>query len=65
MFLVSGLAAFVDPETSSALNEALSNWGTFGGALCFALGGVIQLFDSPPRLSRQFRLSPNHPDRMM
>lgn len=47
MFLVSGLAAFVDPETSSAVNEALSNWGTFGGALCFALGGVIQLFDSP------------------
>ena len=38
MFLVSGVAAFVDPETSSAVNEALSNWGTFGGALCFALG---------------------------
>ena len=57
MFLVSGLAAFVDPETSSAVNEALSNWGTFGGALCFALGGVVQLFDSPrsldPLLRRQ------------
>lgn len=51
MFLVSGLAAFVDPETSSAVNEALSNWGTFGGALCFALGGVIQLFDSPTAAS--------------
>jgi hypothetical protein len=51
MFLVSGLAAFVDPETSSAVNEALSNWGTFGGALCFALGGVVQLFDSPPAAS--------------
>ena len=66
MFLVSGLAAFVDPETSSAVNEALSNWGTFGGALCFALGGVIQLFDSPPvSLGRRSWLSPNHPDRMM
>ncbi len=49
MFLVSALAAFVDPETSSAVNEALANWGTFGGALCFAFGGALQLFDSPPR----------------
>ena len=42
LFLVSGIAAFVNPETSSVVNEALSNWGTFGGALCFAIGGVLQ-----------------------
>jgi hypothetical protein len=47
LFLISGLAAFVDPETSSVLNESLANWGTFGGALCFALGGVVQLFERP------------------
>ena len=45
------LAAFIDPETSSAVNEALANWGTFGGALCFAVGGVLQLFDSRPASS--------------
>jgi hypothetical protein len=43
MFLVAGVAAFVDPETSSAVNEALANWGTFGGAACFAFGGAIQV----------------------
>ena len=42
LFLVSALAAFVNPETSSPVNEALANWGTFTGALCFAIGGVIQ-----------------------
>jgi hypothetical protein len=47
MFLVAALAAFVDPETSSAVNEALANWGTFGGAVCFAVGGVVQLFEPP------------------
>ncbi len=44
LFLVSALAAFVNPETSSAVNEAVANWGTFGGALCFAIGGVLQGF---------------------
>ena len=42
LFLVSALAAFVNPETSSLVNEAVANWGTFAGALCFAVGGVIQ-----------------------
>ena len=27
LFLVSALAAFVNPETSSAVNEAVANWG--------------------------------------
>ena len=42
LFLISALAAFVNPETSSAVNEAVANWGTFAGALCFAIGGVLQ-----------------------
>src|SRR5438034_815314 len=29
LFLVSALAAFVNPETSSAVNEQLANWGHF------------------------------------
>jgi hypothetical protein len=47
LFLVSALAAFVSPETDSEVNAALANWGTFGGALCFAIGGVLQGFDPP------------------
>jgi hypothetical protein len=47
LFLVSALAAFVNPETSSAVNEAVANWGTLAGALCFAAGGVIQAFERP------------------
>ena len=43
-FLVSGLAAYINPETSNPVNEAVANWGTFAGAICFALGGVVQGF---------------------
>jgi hypothetical protein len=42
LFLVSALAAFVNPQTSNVVNEAVANWGTFAGALCFAIGGVVQ-----------------------
>jgi hypothetical protein len=47
VFFLAGLAAFVRPATSSDLNAGLVNWGTFAGAVCFALGGVIQVFDNP------------------
>ena len=43
----TGLAAFTRPATSSAINIGLVNWGTFAGALCFAVGGAIQAFDTP------------------
>ena len=42
LFLISALAAFTNPQTSNVVNEAVANWGTFAGALCFAIGGVLQ-----------------------
>ena len=47
LFFLAGLAAFVRPATSQTLDIALVNWGTFAGAVCFAIGGVIQAFDKP------------------
>ncbi|MEU6137572.1 hypothetical protein [Nocardioides sp. NPDC047086] len=47
LFFLAGLAAFVRPATSSAVDTELVNWGTFAGAVCFAIGGGIQAFDTP------------------
>src|SRR4029450_6369165 len=47
LFLVSALAAFVNPETSSVVNEAVANWGTPAGRLRLAGGGVLRLFEQP------------------
>jgi hypothetical protein len=47
LFLVSALAAFVRPETSNEVNAWIANVGTFLGALCFAIGGVLQAFEQP------------------
>ena len=47
LFFLAGVAAFTRPATSTALDVGLVNWGTFAGAVCFAVGGVIQAFDSP------------------
>ena len=47
LFFLAGLAAFIRPATSSAIDAGLVNWGTFAGAVCFALGGVVQTFDRP------------------
>jgi hypothetical protein len=49
LFMVSALAAFTRPVTGSAVNVDVSNWGTLTGALCFAIGGVMQAFDTPPK----------------
>jgi hypothetical protein len=43
LFLLAGLAAFVRPATSEPVNVGLVNWGTFAGAVCFAVAGVIQV----------------------
>ena len=42
LFFLAGLAAFVRPATSEAINVGLVNWGTFAGAACFAVAGLIQ-----------------------
>ncbi|MFE7226235.1 hypothetical protein ACFU7D_15700 [Nocardioides sp. NPDC057577] len=47
LFFLAGIAAFIRPATSSAVNTGLVNWGTFAGAVCFAVGGFIQAFDTP------------------
>jgi hypothetical protein len=47
LFFLAGLAAFTRPATSRALDAGLVNWGTFAGAVCFAVGGVIQVFVKP------------------
>jgi hypothetical protein len=47
LFFLAGLAAFVRPTTSTAIDAGLVNWGTFAGAACFAVGGALQAFDTP------------------
>jgi hypothetical protein len=47
LFMISALAGFIRPETSSEVNLAVANWGTFAGAACFAIAGVMQAFDRP------------------
>ena len=47
LFFLAGLAAFTRPATSETVDIGLVNWGTFAGAVCFAIGGVIQAFDTP------------------
>lgn len=47
LFMVSALAAFIRPVTGSAVNIAVANWGTLTGAICFAIGGVMQAFETP------------------
>jgi hypothetical protein len=43
LFLLAGLAAFVRPATSEPVNVGLVNWGTFAGAVCFAVAGIVQV----------------------
>ncbi|QTI50184.1 hypothetical protein JYK04_08060 [Streptomyces nojiriensis] len=47
LFMVSALAAFSRPATGSLVNVDIANWGTLTGALCFSVGGVLQLFERP------------------
>jgi hypothetical protein len=47
LFMISALAAFIRPETSSEVNVDIANWGTLIGALCFAVGGMMQAFERP------------------
>jgi hypothetical protein len=47
LFMISALAAFTRPETMNEVNVDVANWGTLTGALCFAVGGVMQAFERP------------------
>ncbi|MFJ9648552.1 hypothetical protein [Streptomyces sp. NPDC101206] len=47
LFMLSALAAYTRPSTGSPVNVAIANWGTLTGALCFSVGGVLQLFERP------------------
>ena len=47
LFFLAGLAAYTRPGTSTVIDLGVVNWGTFLGALCFVVGGVIQAFDRP------------------
>ncbi|MDQ4113194.1 MAG: hypothetical protein M3306_19175 [Actinomycetota bacterium] len=47
LFFLAGIAAFIRPATSSEINAGIVNWGTFAGAVCFAVGGIIQALDTP------------------
>ncbi|MET8299314.1 ASCH domain-containing protein [Streptomyces sp. NPDC005180] len=47
LFMVAALADFTLPGTGSLVNAGIANWGTLLGALCFALGGVLQAFERP------------------
>jgi len=43
LFILAGMAAYIRPATSAPLNVALVNWGTFAGAVCFAVAGIVQM----------------------
>jgi hypothetical protein len=47
LFMISALAAYTRPATSSPVNIDIANWGTLTGALCFSVGGALQLFERP------------------
>ena len=47
LFMISALAAFTRPATGSEVNVTIANWGTLTGALCFAVGGILQAFERP------------------
>ncbi|MFF4255114.1 hypothetical protein ACFY1L_28290 [Streptomyces sp. NPDC001663] len=47
LFMVSAIAAYTRPATGSPVNIDIANWGTLTGALCFSVGGVLQLYERP------------------
>jgi hypothetical protein len=46
LFMVSGIASFVRAD-GDMIAVALANWGTFGGAVCFAVAGLMQFWEPP------------------
>lgn len=46
LFMVSAVASFVHSD-GDLTSVAVANWGTLSGALCFAVGGLLQEFERP------------------
>jgi hypothetical protein len=46
LFMVSGVASFVRAD-GDMIAVAIANWGTFGGAACFAVAGFMQFYEPP------------------
>lgn len=46
LFMASGIASFVRAD-GDMIAVALANWGTFGGAACFAVAGAMQFYEPP------------------
>ena len=46
LFMVSGVASFVRAD-GDMIAVAIANWGTFGGAVCFAVAGFMQFYEPP------------------
>ena len=44
--MASGIASFVRAD-GDMIAVALANWGTFGGAACFAVAGAMQFWEAP------------------
>jgi hypothetical protein len=49
LFMVSAVASFVGPASGTPVSIGIANWGTLTGALCFAMGGLLQEFE-PERM---------------
>lgn len=47
LFMVAAVASFVAPASAEEISAAVANWGTLSGALCFAIGGILQEFERP------------------
>jgi hypothetical protein len=46
LFMVSGVASFVRAD-GDMIAIGIANWGTFGGAACFAVAGLMQFWEVP------------------
>ena len=46
LFMVSAVATFVHKD-GEMISVGIANWGTLTGALCFAIGGLLQEFERP------------------
>ncbi|MFF7842234.1 hypothetical protein ACFZC6_26035 [Streptomyces ossamyceticus] len=47
LFMVAAIATYSRPTTGDLVNADIANWGTLTGALCFLIGGLLQLFERP------------------